>query len=149
MKFIAAAAMLVLAAAPAQAATFGKYEGEGQTFCAQTLGGPDEMRISVQQGTGVTGPVWLEFLAERDKSFASDMELRLEITTDKDEPPDAFLGGMGETEPVPLFLLPLSTVGDIAAYDTFSYQLEDQPAVTLKGLTDPEVQRLLDCMEEE
>ena len=149
MKIIAATALLALAATSAQAATFGTYDNDGNHFCALNLHGPDEMRISVEKGSSVTGAVWLEFLDQRDKSFAEDMELRLEITTDKNEPADAFLGGMGESEPVPLFLLPLSTVGDMAAFESFSYQLEDRPAVTIKGLTVDEVQKLVDCMDEE
>ena len=52
MKIFAAAAFLTLAATAAHAATFGSYESDGQHFCAMNLHGPDEMRISVEKGSG-------------------------------------------------------------------------------------------------
>ena len=68
----------------ATAATFDTYEEDGEEFCSLDLQGVDEMLISAEKGKGVTGEVWVEFMAERDRSFSSDMELRLEVTVGKD-----------------------------------------------------------------
>lgn len=130
----------------ATAATFDTYEEDGEEFCSLDLQGVDEMLISAEKGKGVTGEVWVEFMAERDRSFSSDMELRLEVTVGKDTT-DAFIGGTEETDNIPGFLLPLSTVGELSTAATFTYQIEDRPAVSLKGMTAAEVKRLTECMQ--
>jgi hypothetical protein len=145
----AIALISVLAAAePATAAAFSTYVEEGDEFCSMDLQGPDQLLISVEKGRGVTGEVWLELKADRDKSFSTEYELRLEVTVGKDTP-DAFLGGTEDTNNVPGFLIPLSTVGALSTAPTFTYQIEDRPAVKLNGLTDAEVKRLVDCMQKE
>jgi hypothetical protein len=143
-----ALAALLMTAAPAMAATFDTYEDDGEEFCSLDLQGPDQLLISVEKGKGATGEVWIEFMAERDKSFSTEYELRLEITLGKDTT-DAFLGGTEDTSNVPAFLMPLSEVGALSAVPSFSYKIEDRPAETLKGLTGAEVKRLVDCMEQQ
>ncbi len=138
----------VVATGPSLAARFDTYQEDGEDYCSLDLQGPDRMRISAERANGATGEVWVEFMADRDKSFSSEYELRLEITVDKDTT-DAFLGGTEDTTNIPGFLIPLSTVGELATAPTFSYKIEDRPSETLQGLTGDEVRRLVDCMEQE
>lgn len=139
---------LLVVAAPATAATFDTYEDDGEEFCSLDLQGPDQMLISVEKGKGATGEVWVEFMAERDKSFSAEYELRLEITLG-DDTTDAFLGGTEDSSNVPAFLIPLSEVGALSKVHSFRYKIEDRSAETLDGLTGAEVKRLVDCMEQQ